>query len=205
MKVRTIMTSCAAIAGMLGATTALATPQAMAAESPANVSGTAAATRALGGLGPLTDLIIQRLRVSDEVAAAKFGTDSPIEDPVREQQLLNQVREQATATGLPPDTAVTFFRDQITASKIIQSGLFSLWTANPDQAPKTRPDLTDIRRQLDHLTTNLLAELKSTQHLRAKPIPCAVHLALATTTGSAQERLDDLHRQALKTATHSVC
>ncbi|WP_218129246.1 chorismate mutase [Nonomuraea maritima] len=200
-----MMTRCAAIAGMFGAATVSATPQAMAAETPASVSSTVGTARAIGRLGTLTDLVIQRLQVSDEVAASKFGTDSPIEDPVREQQVLDQVRAQAIAVGLAPDAAVAFFRDQITASKIVQSGLFALWTANPEQAPTTRPDLTRIREQLDRLTTNLLAELKSTQHLRAEPIPCAVNLVLANASGTALQRLDDLHRQALRTATHSVC
>lgn len=197
-----MMTRCAAIAGMFGAATALTTPQATAAEA---VTSTVETTRAIGSLGPLTDLVIQRLLVSDEVAASKFGADSPLEDPVREQQVLDQVRAKAAAVGLAPDAAVAFFRDQITASKIVQSGLFAFWTANPDQAPTTRPDLTRIRQQLDRLTTNLLAELKTTQHLRAEPIPCAVDRVLANTSGSALHRLDDLHRQALRTATQSVC
>ncbi|PZG16923.1 chorismate mutase AroQ, gamma subclass [Nonomuraea aridisoli] len=159
----------------------------------------------LGRLGPLTDVVIERIRVSDDVAASKFGTDSPIEDPVREEQVLQQVRRQADAAGVDPDAAVAFFRDQITASKVVQKGLFARWTAHPEEAPTTRPDLGQIREQLDQLTTDLLQELKNTEELRDKPVACTVQLALATGSGAVRERLDTLHRQALRVATQSVC
>ncbi|MFD6288465.1 chorismate mutase [Streptomyces sp. NPDC060205] len=163
------------------------------------------AAESLGRLGPLTDLIIERLQIGDDVAASKFGTDSPIEDPVREQQVLEQVRVKAEALGVNPDAAVAFFQDQITASKIVQRGLFARWTAHPEEAPTTRPDLGPIRERLDQLTTELLRELKGTEQLRDKPVACAVQLSLAAGSGAALERLDALHRQALRTGTHSVC
>jgi chorismate mutase len=159
----------------------------------------------LGRLGPLTDLVIDRLLVSDDVAASKFGTDSPIDDPAREQQVLKQVQEQAGALGLNPDTAVAFFQDQITASKTVQRGLFARWSTHPDEAPTERPDLAQIRTRLDQLTKDLLQELKATEKLRNKPVPCSAQLALSTGTGAMRERLDTLHRKALRTATHSVC
>lgn len=202
------MTRYATITAFLGAATVLTVSQAMAANAQVNtgsVSGTAGTPRSLGALGPLTGLVIERLRVSDDVAASKFGTDSPIDDPVREEAVLAQVRTQAEADGVDPDTAVAFFQDQITASKIVQKGLFTRWTAHPEEAPTTRPDLAQIRERLDRLTTALLQELKDTQELRDKPIPCTVQLALAAGSGTVMERLDALHRRALSTATHSVC
>ncbi|MYR55181.1 gamma subclass chorismate mutase AroQ, partial [Streptomyces sp. SID625] len=123
----------------------------------------------LGRLGPLTGLVIERIRVGDDVAAAKFGTGAPIEDPAREGRVLDQVRAQAAAAGLDPDAAVAFFRDQITASKITQRGLFARWTARPGEAPATRPDLGPIRERLDRLTRALLDELKDTERSRAEP------------------------------------
>jgi chorismate mutase-like protein len=186
----------------------LTVPSAMAAEIPQtsqHSSRALAPDGSFGRLGPLTDLVIERLLVSDDVAASKFGTDSPIENPVREQQVLDQVRTQAEALGLDPDDAVAFFRDQITASKEIQTGLFARWTAHPDQAPTTRPDLEQIRLRLDQLTTALLQQLAATVDVRDKPIACTVHLALAVGSGTVLERLDTLHRQALGTAVRSVC
>jgi chorismate mutase len=193
---------------MFGAATVLAVPQAMATGTHTNagsVGSTVEATRSLGSLGPLTDVVIKRIRVSDDVAASKFGTDSPIEDPMREEQVLKQVRKQADAAGVNPDAAVAFFQDQITASKVVQKGLFARWTAHPQEAPTTRPDLRQIREQLDQLTTDLIQELKNTERLRDKPIACTVQLALATGSGAALERSDTLHRQALRAATRSVC
>ncbi|MEV4169154.1 chorismate mutase [Nonomuraea sp. NPDC049709] len=196
------------ITGLLGAATVLTAPQAMATSAHMNaesVSSIVKTTKPLGRLGPLTDLVIERIRVGDDVAASKFGTGSPIEDPVREEQVLEQVRKKAGAAGVNPDAAVAFFRDQITASKVVQKGLFAHWTAHPEEAPTTRPDLGQIRELLDQLTTDLLQELKNTEELRDKPIPCTTQLALATGSGAVLERLDTLHRQALRAATHSVC
>ena len=190
----------------IAAAVALGAPQAMAVSGGQQaVSAAPTTVKPLGRLGSLTDLVIQRLLVSDQVAASKFGTDSPIDAPAREQQELDAVRQQAGPLGLDPDAAVAFFQDQITASKVVQKGLFARWTAHPDQAPTSRPDLGQIRTQLDELTTQLLQELTTTQHLRSTPVGCTVQLALATQSGSILDRLDALHRQALKTATQSVC
>jgi chorismate mutase len=203
------MTRSATITALLVATTALAVPQAMATDADRDTTeystSTVRTVKPLGRLGSLADLVIERIRVSDDVAASKFGTDSPIEDPEREQQVLEQVREQAGAVGVDPDAAVAFFQDQITASKVVQKGLFARWTAHPEEAPTTRPDLGQIREQLNQLTTDLLHELKATEELRDKPAACTVQLALAAGSGAVLERLDTLHRQALRTATDSVC
>jgi chorismate mutase len=139
------------------------------------------------------------------VAASKFGTDSPIENPVREQQVLDQVRKQADALGLDPTVAVAFFRDQITASKEVQKGLFTHWTAHPDEAPTTRPDLEQIRTQLDQLTVALLQELKATVAVRNESASCTIQLTLAAGSGVVLNGLDTLHRRALGTAVRSVC
>ncbi|MEV4089273.1 gamma subclass chorismate mutase AroQ, partial [Nonomuraea fuscirosea] len=179
MNLRTRMTRYTMIAGMFGAATIPAAPQAMAAATPTSTVGSAAeAGTSRGKLGPLTDGVIERIRVSDDVAAAKFGTGSPIEDPVREEQVLEQVRKQAVAAELDPDAAVAFFRDQITASKVVQKGLFARWTAHPQEAPTTRPDLGQIRERLDQLTTDLLAELKNTERVRDQPVAPGQRLVL---------------------------
>lgn len=186
------MSAMLAVCGASAATAA--TRPAVAADQPA----------AAGPFGPLTDLVIQRLRVSDEVAAAKFGTGQPIDDPAREQQELAQVRQDAMTLGLDPAATVRFFQDQITASKVVQRGLFALWTAHPNLAPTSRPDLTVIRTELDRLTTELLSQLvdvKGRQH----ELGCRVALAEARITGEIFDHLDRLHRRALAVALESVC
>ncbi|GGT35662.1 chorismate mutase [Streptomyces althioticus] len=206
MNARHRTTRYAAALGLLLAASTAAAPPASATETRAPTGpADGAVAEPLGKLGPLTGLVIERLQVSDDVAASKFGTDSPVEDPVREAQVLAAVREQAEAAGLDADAAEAFFRDQITASKIVQRGLIDRWTARPDEAPTTRPDLGPIRSKLDRLTTALLAELKDTEQVRDEPVACGVQLALAGVSGAAAEHLDALHRQALRTATGSVC
>ncbi|MET7990741.1 chorismate mutase [Amycolatopsis sp. NPDC005232] len=199
---------CVAVTTLIVGATAATVPQALAADEPMNaeVSNTAVeAGKSLGRLGPLADLVITRLKVSDDVAASKFGTDSPIDDPAREQQVLEQVRKQASALGLDPISTTAFFQDQITASKVVQKGLFARWAAHPDEAPTTRPDLGQIRTKLDQLTTDLLSELKTTVPLRNKRITCTIELVVAAGSGAVFDNLDTLHRQALNVAVHSAC
>lgn len=197
-----LVVSVISVAAILGGTT-----QAMAASAPASrqSAGDPRTHPSPGRLGPLTDLAIQRLVVSDQVAASKFGTGQPIDDPVREKQELDQVRQDAVALGINPDAAVAFFQNQITASKIVQEGLFSLWTAHPALAPTTRPDLTTIRNELDQLTTEILQQLVSVKGLLADTPACHVQLAEARISGEIVNHLDGLHRHALSVALASVC
>ncbi|MBB4686491.1 chorismate mutase [Amycolatopsis jiangsuensis] len=165
----------------------------------------APAAAAAGRLGPLTDLVVERLFVGDEVAAAKFGTGKPIDDPAREEQELAEVRERAGALGIDPERTARFFRDQIEASKVVQRGLFARWTAHPGEAPTTRPDLAVIREELDALTTRLLDQLVATEPARDASIACRVSAAEAAVSAVVLDRLDALHRNALRTALHSLC
>jgi chorismate mutase len=145
------------------------------------------------------------LLVSDQVAASKFGTGQPIDDPAREQQELSQVRQQAVALGIGPTATVQFFRDQIAASKIVQRGLFRLWTAHPHLAPATRPDLGTIRQELGQLTTQILRQLQSTQDIRRRIPLCRAQLLEDQWSGEITNHLDSLHRHALDVALKSVC
>ncbi len=185
----------------------VATPAAASATTPwAAATATSTALRgSLGALGPLTDRLVDRLQVGDDVAAAKFGTDRPIDDPVREQQLLDQVRSEATTLGLDPTAAVMVFRDQIEANKVVQRGLFARWTAHPDEAPTVRPDLAVLRARLDRLTSAILCQLVRTEPLRRAAVACRVQLQLAARSAVTLRQLDTLHRQALATAVTSVC
>jgi chorismate mutase len=181
------------------------TPATAAELAPASSGVGSSDVGSVGALGPLTDLVIARLDIGDLVAASKFGTGKPIDDPVREQQIRDQVRQRAIALGIDPDATVRFFDDQIEANKVVQRGLFAFWTAHPDQAPTSRPDLTQIRGQLDQLTTELLNELVATVGVRQHTPVCVAQLALARVSGEVAHHLDALHRQALGGALESVC
>lgn len=161
---------------------------------------------ALGQLGPLTDLAVQRILLGDKVAAAKFGTTQPIDDPVREQQVLNSVAQMSIDLGLDPATSVRLFRDQIEANKVVQRGLFALWTAHPELAPTERPDLvTEVRPQLDRIAREILQQLVTTVDIRQATPRCRAQVTLGRISANLLYRLDTLHRNALTVALQSVC
>lgn len=153
----------------------------------------------------LTELVIQRILVGDDVAASKYFSGKPVEDPVREQQIIESVRASAGQLGIDPDSTAAFFRAQIEASKVVQRGLLAYWAEHPEHAPTTGPDLNVIREKLDALTTQLLTELVRVDGLRHRGLRCDISLLVSTATGAAHHHLDQLHRQALRTATATVC
>ncbi|MEU4468062.1 chorismate mutase [Streptomyces sp. NPDC024017] len=162
-------------------------------------------TAAAHDLTSVTDLIAQRLLLADKVAAAKYGTDTPIDDPVREAQILDDVRARAVGLGLDPDAVAAVFRDQIEANKLVQRGLYARWDANPDERPTERPDLAkEVRPALDRITTGLLAALRETERSRSVP-SCGPHLAGAAGWSAYTHRLDALHLKGLGRALPSVC
>ncbi len=197
---RAVLPRVAAVTGLATACVLGPTGIAGAAPTPQHAAVTPAP------LEPLTDLAAQRLLVSDEVAAAKFGTDKPIDDPVREQQELAEVRTRSAELGIDPDSAVAFFQDQIAASKVVQRGLYARWTKHPELRPTHRPDLvTEVRPKLDALTTEILQQLQATQSARRPTPSCRVDLLLSRVYVEVTQPLDHLHRQALRVALPSVC
>lgn len=170
--------------------------------APGQASATPADGR--GPLLPLTDLAAERVLISDKVAAAKFP-DRPISDPVREQQVLDAAAARATELGVDPAAAVRFFRAQIEASKTVQYGLFAYWTAHPDRAPITRPDLpSEVRPVIDRINAGLLTELAHTEATRASR-GCAFRLPVAVLLTEVRRHLDRLHHEALDRAMSATC
>ncbi|WP_165554161.1 gamma subclass chorismate mutase AroQ [Kribbella capetownensis] len=156
-------------------------------------------------LDGLTELVIRRILVGDEVAASKYFSGKPVEDPVREQQIIDSVRASAVQLGIDPDSTADFVRAQIEASKVVQRGLLAKWAADPSSAPTSGPDLDAVRQELDELTTGLLTELVRVDHVRHTGLACDISLLVATTTGSIEHHFDRLHRQALAVGTAAVC
>jgi chorismate mutase len=152
----------------------------------------------------LTDLAAQRVRIADQVAAAKYGTPSPIDDPAREQQIYDSVAARAPGLGLDPADAVRFFRAQIEANKLVQHGLYARWDAHPAEAPTTRPDLGQIRPVIDGLNTGLLTELAATIPARAAR-SCPVVQLVTAGAADVVHRFDVLHARALGEATSATC
>ncbi|MFI2202750.1 chorismate mutase [Streptomyces sp. NPDC020192] len=167
--------------------------------------GTAAAAPAhISPLRPVASLAADRLATADLVAAAKWGTDSPIDDPAREQQVLDSVAAQAQRIGADPDEARRVFRDQIEANKAVQRALFARWTAHPEQAPTTKPDLNVVRQTINHINTDLVQALADTTPERTEPT-CPPELAVAVVEVHHEKHPDLLHTAALVRSLVSVC
>lgn len=165
----------------------------------------ASAPSAADGLTPLTDLFAERLQIADKVAAAKYGTDRPIDDPAREQKILDDVAARAVGLGLDPDTVVAVFRDQIEANKLVQRGLYARWDAHPEERPTQRPDLDkEVRPALDRITTQLLSTLAATEGVRTS-LSCEPRLYGAAAWSAYGHELDFLHLKGLERALPSVC
>jgi chorismate mutase len=169
---------------------------ATAAPRPAGVSASA--------LHSVAALSAERLATADLVAAAKWGTDSPIDDPAREQQVLDSVAALAEQAGADPDEVREIFRDQIEANKIVQRGLFRRWTAHPGQAPTSRPDLAVVRQTINRINTDLVTALAATTPERTAPV-CRPGLALAVLQVHHEQHPDALHTRALVRSLASVC
>jgi chorismate mutase len=155
-------------------------------------------------LEPLVDLVAQRLETADTVASAKFGTSSPIEDPAREKVVLDSAATMATQQGLDPNATRTVFSDQIQANKVVQYGLFSMWTSHPDEAPATRADLNQIRPTLDKITVDLVHQLAATRKARSGQ-NCHSQLRSVQRRVGRVHDFDALHTDALARALTSVC
>ncbi|MBC3907850.1 gamma subclass chorismate mutase AroQ [Undibacterium umbellatum] len=112
----------------------------------------------------LLGLMQQRLDVAQDVAMYKWNAKAAIDDPVREQQILDALAKQAPQYGLEPKLAQDFFAAQIIAGKMIQTALFKEWTSKSQAPFSDPPDLkTQIRPALDRLTIELLTALAAAQ------------------------------------------
>ncbi|MGW0534067.1 chorismate mutase [Streptomyces sp. NPDC003032] len=186
---------------------ALFTGSAAAVAAPAQrtaPAATAASTGPYAPLRPLADLSAQRLATADLVAAAKYGTGGPIDDPVREKQVLDAVAQEAREIGGDPEATVRIFRDQIEANKMVQRGLFRRWDADPSQVPKERPDLAEVREKINRVNGRLVRGIAASVGARTAPY-CGGALTAAAAHVRRADRLDALHTLALGRALRSVC
>lgn len=179
------------MAAVLGAVTAL---------------GCAAQAQASGeeSLDGLVDAATQRLLAADPVAASKWLSGGPINDPARVQQVLKAVAGDAESSGLPREFVTTVFRDQIDATEAIQYSRFSWWKLDPMAAPTSAPDLSASRSVIDELNHRMVDEIAA-QWAVLGSSDCPVRLGLAKSAVAADRGLDPLYRQALDAATRSYC
>jgi len=128
----------------------------------AQKSGVHTANDKVHRLADLGSLMNDRLALMTVVAKYKWNTHAEIEDPVREQKILDGLKSQAEAAGLPSQWVQHFFREQIEAAKLVQYQMFAQWHREHRGAFPDTPDLaTEIRPKLDALTPELLTAVKA--------------------------------------------
>ena len=169
-----------------------------------SISGNASAQTADHSLDKVIELTSQRLRTADAVAGAKWGTRTPIDDPVREAQLYRRSTALGTAKGLPADWVRSVFFGQIEANKTVQRGLYAWWNLTPNAAPTTRPDLAAIRPVIDRINAAIVDQLAVHRDTLTGP-QCPAAVADSVLRVTARHRTDLLHQAALVAAATSLC
>ncbi|MFI1306476.1 chorismate mutase [Streptomyces sioyaensis] len=197
-------------AGAAAAAPAAPPAPATAAKAPATAPPARATAPAAAAHSPYSQLrslatfSAERLATADLVAAAKWGTGSPIDDPAREQEVLKSVAEQARQLGADPEATTRIFKDQIEANKVVQRGLYRQWDADPAQAPTERPDLQEVRKEINRVNGELVRAIAASPHARSAP-SCTPLLTTAAARVRAERQLDGLHTVALARSLPSVC
>jgi chorismate mutase len=156
---------------------------------------------------PLTKLIddaAQRLQTADPVAASKYVTGGAVDDPAREQQVLDSVSGTAEAKQVDAGFVHDVFRDQIDATDSLEHSRFAAWKINPGSAPRTAPDLASSRDTIDQLNKAMVEDIAAEWNtLQANT--CRANLDRGKATVAAMRHLDALYRQALDYAVHRYC
>ncbi|MFD8986017.1 chorismate mutase [Streptomyces sp. NPDC059564] len=170
-------------------------------------SGPVASSSAMAeqALGTIARLAAERVMTADTVAAAKWGTDQPIDDPAREKTVLGNAAARAAELGIGQATVQRIFKDQIDANKDVQRALFAQWRADPAARPTHRPDLaTQVRPVLDRVDGRLLTAIKEAEPLLSRP-GCDALLERGKVTTVRAMGLDAVHRSGLDQALAHTC
>lgn len=155
-------------------------------------------------LADLVDAAARRLQVADPIAANKFHTGGLIQDPAREQVVLDAVSAEATALGIDPSYVTTAFRDQIDATVAIEYTRLAQWKFDPAVAPVDAPDLASSREIIDALNREMVT-LMADEWGKLHSPECRAELDRAKATVARERGLDPLYRQGIDLATRNYC
>lgn len=151
-----------------------------------------------GSLDRLAQLVMDRLALSLDVAAAKYFNGGPIDDPIREHQILASMVRELNGFGRHQQIARQFLADQIEANKIVQRQLHQRWHEHPEEVPAVRRSLSaEIRPDLDNITAQMIREfmdMVEVPHVRYGYIEYLVDAKLLTKMPSSD--LQKAHRDA---------
>jgi chorismate mutase len=163
---------------------------------------------ALGDDGnPLVELVdaaTQRLQTAEPVAASKWMTGGPVEDPQRVDQVLAAVGADATAKNVDVDYVKRIFTDQIDSTEAIEYSRFAQWKLDPGSAPGAAPDLAASRAIIDRLNAAMVEQVALQWSVLHSP-DCTGTLDDARAKVTNARTLDPLYQQALAFATRSYC
>ncbi len=152
----------------------------------------------------LVDAAAQRLQTASAVAASKWTTGGSIEDPAREQQVIDAVTAAAGERGVDPGYVERAFRNQIDATVAVQYDRFSDWKLDPAGAPTTAPNLSASRAAIDTLDRTMVSEIAGQWDSLHSPL-CVGDLEAARGAVIVARNLDDVYQRALTFATRSYC
>ena len=155
-------------------------------------------------LVPLVDAAAQRLQTADQVAAYKFKTGGPIDDPAREQQVIDSVTAMARSDHIDPAHVGAVFRNQIDATVSVEHTRFAQWKLDPGAAPATAPELADTRKTIDRLNQVMVHEMAAQWDVLGSPA-CEADVDSAMRTVVTARALDPVYHPALAYATRSYC
>jgi cyclohexadienyl dehydratase len=102
------------------------------------------------------DLVEARLEVMEPVAASKWLSRSPVQDPAREQAVLDEARSLAVPMGLSPEPVREFFALQIQFGRARQQALHDQWRKSGCTPCAVPPDLELLRGRIDRINRELL-------------------------------------------------
>jgi chorismate mutase len=159
------------------------------------------------GSGPLAKLVddaAQRLQTADPVAASKYLTGGDVDDPVREEQVLDSVTAAARNKHVDSHYVDDAFRDQIDATDSLEHSRFAEWKIDPMNAPKAAPDLSTSRDAINGLNRAMVDDFAE-QWNALHSSTCVADLDDAKAAAIAQRHLDQLYQQALDYALHRYC
>lgn len=152
----------------------------------------------------LLDAAAQRLQTADPIAAVKFTSGAPLDDPVREQQVIDTVTTTAEEKGIDAEYVKDVFRNEIDATNAIEHARFADWKLDPGAAPVPSSDLAASRATIDQLNQTMVDEIVDHWDLLHSP-SCGNELDKARIAVTAARQFDALFQRALTYASGSYC
>ena len=111
---------------------------------------------------PSLDLLVlmqKRLDLMHEVARVKWNRNLPVEDIVREQEILTGLVGLGLKEGLDEKWTTRFFQAQFEAAKEVQRNDFTLWTRDGVLEFENVLSLQDLRLQIDQINQEIISLL----------------------------------------------